>query len=157
MQVNISLSASGCICVYITNTMWSHVFDYLQIWLGDCITKHFRACLNMLFAQDKQDFQKEPCLTHLLHICRCAGRPAPVSASRLPSDPPAGHWWWSASRCLYHQSQTDLCGSRTRDRKLSVIKATCSVYNKICRSALKLVFNIKGMFYLQIKFSEFIE
>ncbi len=71
-------------------------------------------------------------LAHLLHVCQCAGRPAPVSASRPPSGPPAGHWWWSASRCLYHQSQTDLCGSRTRQK-------TQFVWNKTCMTALKLI------------------
>lgn len=95
--------------------------------------------------------RKSSRLSHLLHICQCAGRPAPVSASRPQSDPPAGHWWWSASTCLCRQSQTDLWESRTRARELTVCSAISSVHNSICTMAVKLVSNNGGMFQEQVK------
>lgn len=44
--------------------------------------------------------------SHLLHICQCTGRPGQGAASHPQSDPPAGHWWWSASRRPYRRWQT---------------------------------------------------
>lgn len=44
---------------------------------------------------------------HLPHVCQWTGRPGSNAEFHPPSGRQAGHWWWSASRCLCRRSQTD--------------------------------------------------
>ena len=64
--------------------------------------------------------------THLLHICRCAGRPGQDAESHPQSDPQASHWWWSASRCPCRQSQTGPWEAKTMVTVLNKITSSPS-------------------------------